>query len=206
MVDLHDSHPNCIKKALKIEWFLITYNIVEAAASIYFGMKAGSVALIGFGLDSVIESLSAGILIWRLSCHTNAEDEEKREKKALVFVGITFFMLAAYIGYESLSKLISHEIPSQSIPGIVIAALSLLIMPILGQAKRKIGRKMGSKALEADAMETLICSYLSGILLAGLALNALFGWWWADPVAGLVMVGFIVKEGLEAFRGEQCCH
>ena len=206
MTDIHDTHPQCVKKALHLEWFLIAYNSVEAAASIGFGIRAGSVALVGFGLDSLIEVASAGVLIWRLSCHSNAEDEEKKEKKALFFVGVTFFLLALYVGGESFSKLFKHEIPQESVPGIVIALLSLMIMPFLGLAKRKIARRIKSKALEADAMETLLCAYLSVILLVGLGLNFLFGWWWADPVAGLAMVFLLVKEGREAISGRSDCH
>jgi len=198
MTDIHDSHPNCTKKALRIEWFLIAYNTLEAIASIGFGMAASSVALIGFGLDSVIEMLAAGILIWRLSIHSSTEEEEKGEKKALFFVGITFFLLAIYVGYESISKLVQKEAPHESLAGIIIAALSIVIMPFFAFSKQRIARQIGSKALEADAMETFICVVLSVILLVGLTLNFFFGWWWADPVAGLLMVGFIVKEGWEA--------
>ena len=205
MTDIHDNHPNCVKKALRLEWFLISYNTLEAIASIIFGVLAGSVALVGFGLDSIIEVASAGILIWRFSYHSNAKDEEKREKKALFFVGVTFFLLAAYVGYESIAKLLKHEVPQESIAGIIIAFLSMLIMPSLGLAKQKIARQIKSKALEGDAAETMICAYLSVILLVGLGLNALFGWWWADPVAGLVMVYFLVKEGREAISGNDCC-
>jgi divalent metal cation (Fe/Co/Zn/Cd) transporter len=205
MTDIHDIHPICVKKALRLEWILISYNTLEAAASIFFGISAESVALIGFGLDSIIEVACAGILIWRLVCHSNVEDEEAREKKALFFVGVTFFLLAAYVGYESISKLLRHEVPQVSIAGIVIAALSMIIMPSLGLAKRKIAKQIKSKALEADATETMICAYLSVILLIGLGLNALFGWWWADPIAGFVMVYFLIKEGREAVSGEDCC-
>lgn len=200
MTDIHESHPEQIKKALKLEWFLIIYNILEAIASIFFGFLAGSIALIGFGLDSVIEVFSAGILIWRLSVHSNSEEEEKREKKALFFVAITFFLLAGYVGSEAISSLLHHEIPQESLAGIIIAILSVLIMPSLGLAKRKIAREMNSRALEADAIETMICSYLSLILLVGLGLNLIFGFWWADPVAGLVMTCFILKEGWEAWQ------
>ena len=200
MTDIHNSHPNCVKKALRLEWFLISYNTLEAIASIFFGILAGSVALVGFGLDSIIEVACAGILIWRLSSHSNVEDEEKREKKALFFVAVTFFLLAIYVGYESISKLLKHEASQESIAGIIIAFLSMIIMPSLGLAKRKIARQIESRALEADAMETMLCAYLSVILLAGLGLNLLFGWWWADPVAGLGMIYFIVKEGLEALE------
>ena len=198
MTDIHEENKGLVKKALCLEWVLIVYNVIEAVASIAFGILAGSIALIGFGLDSVIEVASAGILIWRLSIHSDEIEERKGEKKALFFVGITFFLLAAYVGYESISKLLSREVPQESLPGIVIACLSILIMPSLGLAKRRIARQIGSRALEADAMETLICACLSVILLAGLVLNFLFGWWWADPVAGLGMILFIIKEGWEA--------
>ena len=200
-----DEKAALIKKALFINWILIVYNVIEAIASVSFGLRAGSIALVGFGLDSVIEVLSAMILVWRLSHKGTLKEEIKKDKKALFFVGITFFLLAAYIGFESVMKLGRGEKPQESLAGVIIATLSVLIMPSLGLAKRKIARQIGSKALEADAMETIICSYLSGVLLAGLALNWLFGWWWADPVAGLAMIYFLVKEGREAVSGDDCC-
>lgn len=194
-----------VKQALILEWVLIAYNVIEGIVSVLFGIFAGSVALVGFGLDSFIEVSAAGILVWRLSHRGTAEEETEKEKKALFFIGITFFALAAYVLYESGGKLIRQEAPEASMVGIVIAVLSLIIMPTLGLAKRKIAHQIGSRALEADAMETLICAYLSFALLLGLGLNVLFGWWWADPVAALVMVCFIIKEGREAIRGEHCC-
>jgi len=190
--------PALIKKALILEWILIAYNAAEGMASILFGWLAGSIALVGFGLDSVIEVSAAGILVWRLSHHGTEEEENEKEKKALYFVGITFFLLAAYILYESGSKLLQHEMPERTIAGIIISILSLIIMPFLGLKKRDLAKKMGSRALEADAVETLVCAYLSFTLLLGLGLNALFGWWWADPVAALAMVYFIIREGWEA--------
>jgi len=196
-----DKH-QLIKKALKLEYALIAYNILEAAVSIAAGVMAGSIALVGFGLDSVIEVTSAATLVWRLKSHKHADDahESRLEKRALKVVGFTFFALAVYISVESIKTLSRHEAPSESLVGIIVAALSLLIMPYLGFMKKKIAIKINSPALEADAMETIICSVLSAILLAGLGLNALFGWWWADPVAGLIMVAFIIKEGREAFE------
>lgn len=205
MNDIHQDKPALIRKALILEWFLIAYNVLEAIASVIFGYLAGSIALVGFGLDSVIEVSAAGILIWRLSHHGTLDEENEKERKALYFVGITFFLLAAYILYESGSKLIHHEMPEKTMAGIIIAALSLLIMPVLGLKKRRLAIKMVSRALEADAVETLICAYLSFTLLLGLTLNALFGWWWADPIAALAMVYFIVKEGWEAVHGARCC-
>lgn len=195
-----------VRQALFINCVLIVYNVAEAVASVYFGLAARSSSLVGFGVDSVIETCAAAVLVWRLSVDWPEEEEERVERKALFFIGLTFLCLAAYVGYESVSKLLRGQGPEQSLPGVVITALSVLIMPFFGLKKRAIARKIGSKALEADAMETMICAYLSAILLAGLGLNLLFGWWWADPVAGLVMVFLIVKEGLEALRGGNCCH
>lgn len=195
-----ESKPALVKKALILEWTLIVYNILEAVASITFGILAGSIALVGFGLDSVIEVSSAGILVWRLSHRGTEAEETEKEKKALLFVGITFFLLAIYILYESGRKLAFKEMPQKSIAGIVITTLSLLIMPSLGLLKRKIAKQLGSRALEADAVETLVCAYLSFTVLLGLVLNALLGWWWADPTAALVMVYFVVKEGWEAIE------
>lgn len=198
-------HSRLVKKALLIEWFLVFYNVTEGIVSVIFGSSAGSIALVGFGLDSFIEVSAAGILIWRLSHKGDEEEEKKKEKKALFFIGLTFFALAAYVIYESCSKLIRQEKPEATSIGVIIAILSLLLMPTLGFMKKKIARQIDSRALEADAMETLICCYLSFALVVGLGLNALLGWWWADPIAGLVMVYFLIKEGREAFSGEECC-
>ena len=203
---MDSTRKDLIKKVLIVEWVLVIYNIAEAIASILFGNKADSIALVGFGLDSVIEVSAASMLIWRLSHKGDDEEAEKKEKKALFFIGITFFCLAAYIAHESVFKLIRQEKPEATLIGILITLLSVTIMPTLGLMKKKIAKQIGSRALEADAMETIICSYLSATLLIGLGLNALLGWWWADPVAGLVMVYFIIKEGKEAFSGEECCN
>lgn len=200
-----DKKDKLIRKALLAEWTLIFYNTLEAIAAIGFGLAAESIALVGFGLDSIIEISAASVLIWRLSHKGTEEEESEKEKKALFFIGVTFFLLAAYILYESGGKLIRQERPEVSYIGIVIASLSLLIMPALGILKRNIARQLGSRALEADAMETLVCSYLSFTLLFGLGMNALFGWWWADPAAALCMVYFLIKEGREAVSGEDAC-
>ncbi len=201
----HNTRPYLIKKALILEWLLVSYNILEAILAVLFGCLAGSIALVGFGFDGVIEVSAASMLIWRLSHKGTEAEGNKKEKLALRFIGLTFFLLAIYVVIESAGKLIQQERPEVSLAGIVIAVLSLLIMPTVGLMKKKIAKQLGSKALEADAMETLICAYLSFALLLGLGLNALFGWWWADPVAALAMVYFIVKEGWEAFSGEDCC-
>lgn len=188
------------RKALRLEYTLISYNILEGIIAVAAGWRAGSVALIGFGLDSGIEVLAAGILVWRLWHRGSVDEESRRERKALQGVGLTFFLLATYILYEAMGTLLRREPPQTSWIGILLAIASLLVMPLLGLSKRKVALRMGSRALAADALETLICAYLSFTLLLGLGLNALRGWWWADPLAALAMVGYIVKEGWEAIK------
>ncbi|MHC4607070.1 MAG: cation diffusion facilitator family transporter [Planctomycetota bacterium] len=193
-----------LRRALRLEWTLIAYNLLEAVAALTFGILAASIALIGFGFDSVIEFSAAIILIWRLRMERKGRPYEKAEKTAQRFIGVTFFALAAYVIYESVSKLVTQSAPEESVPGIVLASMSLIVMPILGFAKLRIARKIESGALRADAMETLVCAYLSFALLLGLLLNVLAGWWWADPVAALCMVPLMLREGWEALRGEGC--
>ncbi|MDQ3802455.1 MAG: cation transporter [Acidobacteriota bacterium] len=166
---------------------------------------AGSVALVGFGVDSFIESLSGAALLWRL--HTDSpERRERAEQLALKLVGVSFLLLAAYVAFDSAKSLLRREPPEASYVGIGLAALSLVVMPLLARAKRKVAASINSRALEADSRQTDLCAYLSAILLGGLLLNALLGWWWADHVAALVMVPIIAKEGVEALRGEMCCN
>jgi len=197
------------KKALNLEYFTVGYNFLEAISSIFFGANAGSIALIGFGLDSIVESLSGLILIWRLRKHeVSSEDEEKTsENKAIKFVAITFFLLGAYVLYESAKKLIFVEISEPSLPGIIISILSVIIMPVLSFKKRDLGNKINSRALVADSKETLACAFLSVPLLLGLALNYFFGFWQADPLVGLIVVVFLIREGREwweeANKGEE---
>ena len=157
------------------------------------GFVAGSTALVGFGFDSFIESLSGGALLWRLR---SDEDAERRERIALKLVGWSFLILAAYVAFDAAMSLIRRGPPEASYVGISLSVLSLVVMPLLARAKRRVAAEMGSRALEADSRQTDICAYLSAILLGGLLLNALFGWWWADPVAALVMVPIIAKEGV----------
>lgn len=186
------------KKALRLEYITVGYNLLEGAASIVAGIIASSIALIGFGLDSGIESVSGGILIWRLTRHgLTLDEEEAAERKATRFVAYTFFILGAYVLYESVEKLYFRHIPEPSLFGIVIALLSIITMPALSYAKLKIAREIGSKSLEADSKETLICALLSVALIIGLGLNYLFGLWWSDPAAALVIVAFIIYEGFE---------
>ena len=197
------------KKALYLSIFTVAYNFLEGIVSIAAGAAAGSIALIGFGLDSFVESLSGGVMIWRFGGRgeLSKEEEERREARALKLVGYTFFVLGAYVAYECLKKLILREPSEPSIIGIIIAVVSLIVMPVVFYMKYKLGKSVGSRGLVADSKQTLACCYLSLSLLAGLGLNYLYGIWWADPAAGLVIVAFLFKEGLEAVRGEHdgCC-
>jgi len=187
-------------RAIRLEYFTIAWNTLEAVVAIGAGVLAGSIALVGFGLDSVIETVSGVALLWRLK--QRADLEGAAETRALRIVGVTFFALATYVAYESVTDLRGAHRPEGSLVGMVLAAVSLLVMPVLGRAKRRVAARIGSRALAADGMETYLCSYLSFALLLGLGLNAWLGWWWADPVAALAMVPFMVREGIEAWRGE----
>jgi divalent metal cation (Fe/Co/Zn/Cd) transporter len=189
-----------MRRALRLEYFTVGWNVVEGVVAIASGAIAGSIALVGFGLDSYIEVAAACVVIWRLRKHGDEGDEEAAERRAVMFIGATLLALALYVAFESAKKLMLFEAPSESVVGIVLAALSLAVMPLLAWRKRKVAHDIGSRALAADAVETFVCSYLSLTLLLGLGLNALLGWWWADPVAGLAMVPFIAREGWEAIE------
>jgi divalent metal cation (Fe/Co/Zn/Cd) transporter len=193
------------KRGRILEYLTISWNLLEGLVAVGSGLMAGSPALVGFGVDSFIESLSGSALLWRLH---GGEDGERREWIALRLVGMSFLMLAAYVAYEAVTKLLFREPPEVSHIGIGLAILSLIVMPLLARAKRQVAAQLQSRAMQADSRQTDICAYLSAILLGGLLLNALGGWWWADPVAGLIMVPIIGKEGIEALRGEACddCH
>lgn len=188
-----------IKRARLLEYLTIGWNSIEAIAAVAAGILAGSIALLGFGFDSVVESISGAILLWRLS------SGDHREELALRLVGASFIILAGYVSFEALRTIWLQEPPSGSYIGIAIAALSLIVMPILAREKRKVASSLNSGALHADSRQTDICAYLSAILLGGLLLNTLFGWWWADPVAALAMVPLIVWEGVKGLKGENCC-
>lgn len=187
----------------KIEYLSIAWTTLEAVAGIIAGALAGSVALIGFGIDSAIEVASSIVLLWRLADHPHAEE---REKVAHRLVGVGFLALAAYIFLDALHDLITHELSRVSYFGIVYAAACIIVMPLLARAKRRVAADLDSDALHADSHQSDICAYLSGILLVGLGLNALFGWWWADPVAALCMLPIINKEGFAGLRGESCSY
>lgn len=198
-----------MRRGRRLEYLTVLWNSLEALISIVAGIVAGSIALVGFGLDSVIETSSGAVMLWRLH-HSNERDaaaRERAERIALRLVGVSFLALATYVGIDAAISLYRRDAPESSIVGIGIAALSLIVMPLLARAKRRVASQLNSGAMQADSRQTDICAYLSAILLGGLALNAAMGWWWADPIAALVMVPIIAKEGVEALQNKSCtCH
>ena len=193
--------------ARRVRWLVaatITYNVVEAVVAITAGTIASSTALIGFGLDSVIEVSSAAAVAWQFSARDHAV-RESRERTTLRIIAVSFFVLAAYVTIESVRSLAGASEADHSTVGIVLAAVSLAVMPGLSYAQRRAGRELGSASAVADSKQTLLCTYLSAVLLVGLALNSLFGWSWADPIAALVIAAVAIKEGREAWRGDACC-
>ena len=193
-----------VRHGRRLEYFTIAWNALEGLVAVVAGAIAGSILLVGFGIDSFIEVTSGSVLLWRMSVDGEVHRRELNERRALKILGVCFLLLAAYIAYESALDLWSRRAPEHSIPGIVLACVSLVVMPLLSRAKRKVGTALGSAAMHADAKQTEFCTYLSAILLAGLLLNALFGLWWADPVAALIMVPIIAKEGIEGLQGKAC--
>lgn len=199
-----DERAELVQRGRLLEYFTIGWNLLEGAVAVGAGIVAGSPSLVGFGFDSFIESTSGAALLWRL----RVDDEEsrmRREQIALRLVGASFLLLAAYVVYDSITALIRRESPEASYLGIALLVVSLIVMPILARSKRRVATQIQSRALEADSKQTDLCVYLSAISLGGLALNALFGWWWADPAAALLMIPIIVNEGIEGLRGETCC-
>jgi len=196
---INDAADRLHSRALKLSYFTVTYNIIECIVSIISGFIAGSTALLGFGSDSLVESLSGLIMIWRFRKHgiVSKDEEDEVDKKATFFVGITFFLFGLYILYESIRKLILGEKPEPSLVGIIIAIASIIVMPILFYLKFKTGKSIGSKSLLADSKQTLVCLFMSISLLIGLCLNYLFGFWQADPIVGLIIVAFLFREGYE---------
>ena len=188
----------------RLEYFTIVWNTLEGLIAVAAGVGARSISLVGFGMDSFIEVTSGATLLWRMSVDADVESRDRNEKLSLRIVGICFIALAGYIIYEALCDLITKTAPEHSLPGIILACVSLVVMPLLARAKRKVGHLMGSAAMHADARQTEFCTYLSAILLGGLLLNAFLGWWWADPAAALIMSPIIAKEGVEGLRGRAC--
>jgi len=191
------------RKGRRLEYLTLAWNLIEAGVAVAAGITAGSIALVGFGVDSLIECLSGGILLWRLQLH---EADERREEIATKLVGVSFFLLAAYVAFDATKTLIMREEPHVSIVGIVLSCASLIVMPLLARAKRRVALDLESRSLDADSRQTDLCAYLSAILLGGLALNALLGWWWADPIAGVIMVPIIAREGYETLQGDECAN
>jgi divalent metal cation (Fe/Co/Zn/Cd) transporter len=187
-----------------LEYFTIAWNSLEGLVAVFAGGVAGSISLTGFGIDSFIEVTSGAALLWRMSVDSDVERREANERIALRVVGLCFLVLGGYVAYESVASLILGKAARHSTPGIVLACVSLIVMPLLSCAKRRVGNALGSTAMHADAKQTDFCVYLSAILLGGLLLNAVFGSWWADPVAALVMTPIITKEGLAGIRGQGC--
>jgi len=193
------------RRGKHLEYFTIAWNSLEGLVAVVAGVFSGSIALVGFGIDSFIEVTSGVVLLWRMTVDADVPTRERNEKLSLRIVGVCFLALAVYVGYESISDLVSRKSPEHSVPGILLASVSLIAMPLLSRAKKKVAKELGSAAMHADAKQTDFCVYLSAILLIGLLLNAGPGWWWADPVAALIMVPLIANEGVEAMIGKTCC-
>jgi len=193
-----------VQRGRRLEYFTIVWNLLEGLIAVAAGALAGSISLLGFGMDSFIEVASGAALLWRMAVDSDVRRRELHEKRAQQAVGICFLALAAFLAYQSAADLWFQRAPEHSVPGIVLACVSLLVMPVLSRAKRKVGSALGSAAMHADARQTDFCAYLSAILLGGLLLNALLGIGWADPLAALVMTPIIAKEGIDALRGKPC--
>ena len=195
-----------LRSGRRLEYFTLSWSFLEGVVSVAAGVVAGSPSLVGFGVDSFVEASSGAVLLWRLQDH---ERHAQREALALRLVGVSLLLLAAYVAFEAGKALLLHEAPEASWVGVTMAALSVVVMPLLARRKRKVAARLDSRALKADSRQTELCAFLSAILLGGLLLNAVMGWWWADPVAGLAMAPIIAEEGAEALRGETCdgsCH
>jgi divalent metal cation (Fe/Co/Zn/Cd) transporter len=195
-----------LERGIALEYLSLAYNLLESVVGIVAGAVAGSVALIGFGLDSVVESSSAAILIWRFRTETRGRrSSEDAERRAVRLVSIAFFGLAAYVGSRAVLDLLAESRPEESPVGIALAVASLIVMPWLASRKRRLAREIDSRALKADSIQTTLCTYMSAFLLVGLLANSLLGWWWADPVAGLAIAALAVREGIELWREEDFC-
>jgi divalent metal cation (Fe/Co/Zn/Cd) transporter len=203
-MDISATRTDLIQRGARLEYFTILWNSVEGLLSVGAGISAGSIALVGFGLDSFIEVISGSALLWRMKADQDAEQRERAEGISLRVVGLCFLALAAYVVIDSIYSLLHKSGPERSLLGIAIGVAALLVMPLLARAKRDVGRAVGSPAMIADSQQTQFCTYLSAVLVAGLLLNFFLGWWWSDSVAALVMAPIIAKEGIEAVRGKHC--
>jgi len=189
----------------KLEYFTIAWNTLEGIVGVVAGAMAGSISLVGFGIDSFIEVVSGAALLWRMSVDAEEHRRERIEQITLKTVGICFLALAAYVGYAAVSTLMAKRAPEHSLAGIILACAALVVMPLLSRGKRRVAAQLKSAAMSADAKQADFCMYLSAILLGGLLLNAVANLWWADPISGLIMVPIIGKEGIEGLRGDTCC-
>jgi divalent metal cation (Fe/Co/Zn/Cd) transporter len=205
MSELAQSRQAIVERGRRLEYFTITWNSLEGIVAVVAGVIAGSISLVGFGVDSFIEVTSGAALLWRMSIDAAEHKRERIEQRTLRIVGACFLALAAYVGYEAAANLIERRAPEHSLAGIILACASLVAMPLLSRAKRRVAAHLKSAAMNADAKQTEFCTYLSAILLGGLLLNAVADLWWADPVSGLIMVPIIAKEGVDALRGDTCC-
>jgi divalent metal cation (Fe/Co/Zn/Cd) transporter len=195
-----------LRRGLFLEFFTVGWNVLEAVVGLTAGIAAGSVALVGFALDSIVEASSGSVLIWRLQSEsTGSRTAEDLERKAIRFVAVALFGLAAYVGARAGLDLVSRSPPEESIVGIVLAVVSLVVMPLLAWRKGVVARELDSRALQADSTQTTLCTYLSAFLLVGLAANATLGWWWADPLAALAIAVFAAKEGRELWTTKDLC-
>ena len=205
MTDLVLNRPDLVSRGLRLNWLTIGYNTVEAVVAIAAGLVAGSVALLGFGVDSGIEVTASVAAQWRLRADLDPEQRDRVDGITHRIIGASFLALALYVALDAVATLWRREAPEASRVGLGILVLSLLVMPALARAKRRVARALASRALEAEAAQTSLCACLSLIALAGVGLNAALGWWWADPVAALLMTPIIAREGLEGLRGRPCC-
>ena len=200
------SRSAAVERGIRLEYVTVAWNLLEGLVSVVAGAIAGSVALIGFGVDSWIETSSGAVVLWRLHAERNGGHVAALEKRATRFVGVSFLLLAGYVAWEAAASLFKSGAPERSVVGIAVAVLSVIVMPLLARAKRRTAATLSSASLHADSRQTSLCAYLSLILLAGLGMNALWGWWWADPIAALIMVPIIVREGIDGLRGKACDH
>ena len=194
-----------VLSAKRLEYFTITWNLLEGIISLIAGFFAGSISLVGFGVDSFIEIASGSIVLWRMTVDVDIARRERNENIAHKLVGFSFLGLAGCLVFQAIVRFADQTAPDHSVPGIIIAALSLVVMPLLSNAKRNLAAQLKSRAMKADSRQTDFCAYLSAIVLAGLALNLAFGWWWADPVAALIMATIIGNEGINTSLGKECC-
>jgi len=202
MVEANGHREVLVARGRRLEYLTIGWNTFEALVALASGVVAGSVALMGFGLDSAIETASAVILLWRLDADKDPTRREQSERTARRMVGACFLLLTAYIAIDSIRRLWMRETPARSIPGVLIALAAVIVMPLLARAKRRVAAELGSRALHSDSRQADFCAYLSAILLVGLALQFVFGWWWIDPLAALMMVPIIAREGVEGMRAQ----